>query len=633
MRRNPRHRTAAKVGTWLTIGVLASSMPMFAGAAAAQPDCSITLQSMVDDASPGEVISVPACLYRETVVVDQPVSLIAQPGAEIRSSDIWPADRWEALPNGTWRSFDTLRTMYTRIDHERVCADQQRLCVLPEQVFVNGDPLAQIIDDGTSPTGSQFMVDEERRITVAVDPTPEATTIEVTTRFHWIEGLDNVDDVTISGFTMKHGSRHAQGGGGIKLRITSANWRIENNQMSDTHGDVLQISGRDHTVIDNDIFNGGWVGINGGDPQSCSVSDDPCDDGGHSIVNNRVFNNTIGGFNYRWAGGGMKLIAWEDAVVKGNHVFDNIGPGIWCDIECRNVTIAANCAWGNAGSGIFFEISSGAEIRDNVVFQNGWDYSPWGWGAGILVSGASSADSTYSDAEVYNNTVAWNADGITLVRPGDRNEEHRHTTPQQNFVHDNVIIMDPVINPDDGDTSNYAFAWLQANQTITENVEVNGDIWTPTTINQVMFLPQANNRGANNRYWINPDYSGISFAWENRYTTDQLDSFSATPGESNATTMSDAELSAEIAEHGLPSNRSAADHDCQTAPGDSVVAGDVNCDDVVDDADALLVTQWRVALVSSVSTCPSGDAIMIAACDLSDDGTCDTADALLMAGQ
>lgn len=56
--------------------------------------CLKSLQAIVDAASTRSTLSVPACIYRETVTIDMPLTLVAQPGAEIRGSQVW---------TGCWR--------------------------------------------------------------------------------------------------------------------------------------------------------------------------------------------------------------------------------------------------------------------------------------------------------------------------------------------------------------------------------------------------------------------------------------------------------------------------------------------------------------------------------------------------
>ena len=83
-------------------------------------------------------------------------------------------------------------------------------------------------------------------------------------------------------------------------------------------------------------------------------------------------------------------------------MYDNIGPGLWCDIGCRSVLYEKNVVEGNHDAGIFHEISFDAVIRDNVADTMALDRT-WFWGADILISAS-------QDVEVTGNTLT--------VRPG-----------------------------------------------------------------------------------------------------------------------------------------------------------------------------------------------------------------------
>ncbi|MEX2426103.1 MAG: hypothetical protein WD401_04990, partial [Thermomicrobiaceae bacterium] len=48
-----------------------------------------SIQQMVDNAGSGATVRVPAGIYRETVTINKPITLIGEPGAEIRGSDVW----------------------------------------------------------------------------------------------------------------------------------------------------------------------------------------------------------------------------------------------------------------------------------------------------------------------------------------------------------------------------------------------------------------------------------------------------------------------------------------------------------------------------------------------------------------
>jgi hypothetical protein len=52
------------------------------------------LQSLIDAAPADSTLLVPACVFRETVSIDRPLTLQGQPGSEIRGSDVWSS--WHA---------------------------------------------------------------------------------------------------------------------------------------------------------------------------------------------------------------------------------------------------------------------------------------------------------------------------------------------------------------------------------------------------------------------------------------------------------------------------------------------------------------------------------------------------------
>ena len=92
------------------------------------------------------------------------------------------------------------------------------------------------------------------------------------------------------------------------------------------------------------------------------------------IEGNRIWSNNIYGFDPGWEAGGVKIAESDGVTFRGNHVHDNNGPGLWCDIDCRNVVYEDNLVENNQDIGIFHEISFNAVIRKNVVRHNGqWE--------------------------------------------------------------------------------------------------------------------------------------------------------------------------------------------------------------------------------------------------------------------
>ena len=152
------------------------------------------------------------------------------------------------------------------------------------------------------------------------------------------------------------------------------------------------------------------------------------------IDNNAIWANNTRGFNFKWEAGGVKIGLSDGVVMHNNYVYDNVGPGLWCDIECRNVTYEGNVVERNHDAGIFHEISFKATIRDNAVSHNGIDDRSWFWGADILIAAS-------QDVQVYRNvvTVSPGGCGIVLIDQGRVRKDGEKYKTRNNMVHDNKM--------------------------------------------------------------------------------------------------------------------------------------------------------------------------------------------------
>jgi parallel beta-helix repeat protein len=151
--------------------------------------------------------------------------------------------------------------------------------------------------------------------------------------------------------------------------------------------------------------------------------------------NEIAFNNFRGAVRVGFGAGGTKFVRTRELVVRGNHVHDNQGNGIWMDIENVSAVVEDNRVENNSGNGIMFEISYGAVIRNNYVAGNGFTNPRWLYGAGIFVSSS-------SDVEIYGNTVENNARGITAVVQNRGFGSMGRYEVRNLYVHDNFITMD-----------------------------------------------------------------------------------------------------------------------------------------------------------------------------------------------
>jgi parallel beta-helix repeat protein len=149
--------------------------------------------------------------------------------------------------------------------------------------------------------------------------------------------------------------------------------------------------------------------------------------------NEIAFNNTAQ-FDPRWEAGGAKFIGSLGMQIRNNYVHDNDGPGLWGDIDNRNMLFENNTCEDNGWSGIYYEVSYGATIRGNVVRRNGGAFPDWIWGAGILVSAS-------SNVEVTGNVLEDNYDGIGGVQQARGAGQYGPYELNNFWVHDNVVTM------------------------------------------------------------------------------------------------------------------------------------------------------------------------------------------------
>lgn len=466
----------------------------------AKPTCGESLQSLVDAAAPRAVVEAPGgCVYRETVTIDTPLTLRGDPEAEIRGSEVWTG--W-AKSGPYW-----VKGSLPDLSAHGQCEEGSSRCLWPEQVFFDSRPLSQVASD---PESGQFAVDGRRNIVLADDPTGH--TVEVTVRQQWIVGESA--SVTIEGFTMRHAGNDSQRSGALSNRGHS-DWTIQDNALSDAHGAVVSLTnGSNLELINNDISRGGQLGVHSAR-------------GDLLMRNNRVHHNNTEGFDAGWEAGGAKTSTMVSLTADGNEVFGNEGPGFWCDEGCRNAIYSNNHVHHNQRMGVLFEIGSGAEISGNALWENGWGFSAWGWGAGIVSSSS-------RDVEIHDNTLAWNADGISVISAdrdvGENGTAYDHVTGV--YVHDNRMVLKKL----NQEPHEYSLAWL--------------DQKTRKTVTRA----GSGNAGTDNRYWYGgPEGSHDRYSWGTDHFA-KLSSFNATLGEERGRYLSDVEKEDALSSAGIPAS-------------------------------------------------------------------------------
>lgn len=488
---------------------------------AAAATCSDSLQAKIDAARPGDTVIAEGCIYREHIEIDKPISIVGEPGAEIRGSDIWSG--WKKREDRRWVSTRTLPAFPETMD-QIVCMPNTDRCHWPEQVFVDGNALTQV-GSASAVRSGEFFVSRQRKVILKDDPRQKL--VEVTVRREWIVGTtSSASDVTIGNVDMRHAANSGRTGALLNRPCQTcyldagANWTVENSTLSDAHGGNVSLKGgvRGHAILDNRILRGGQIGIHG------------AGDGSVIRGNEIAFNNTeqfcyeVRCGTHRGIGetGGAKFSSNVDyTTFDSNVIHDNYGHGVHYDGDCSNNTISNNRVHDNARKGIHYELCHSGEIFGNIVYNNGWATTTGVRGSGIVLQNSSST-------EVYDNTVAWNAEGIVVLAP-DR-EGTAYDLVHDVQVHDNTILAS---NGPTAESNILGLAWIQG--------------WTNT-----LFDPANNNWGANNKYWYTtPESSLERFRWGNK-SISKLADFNATLGEENGLYLTPEEKDAVVTASGIP---------------------------------------------------------------------------------
>ncbi|WP_162559773.1 right-handed parallel beta-helix repeat-containing protein [Methylobacterium radiodurans] len=289
------------------------------------------------------------------------------------------------------------------------------LCLQPLALFRDGTPLRRVAARTDLGPGRYLVEAAQGRVILADDPAGHV--IEAASARFAFRG--RAPNVRIRGLLVEKYDSPAQEGA---IEGQGPGWRVERSELRYNSGaGVGVISGG--AVRDCAIHHNGQLGATAG---------------GTDILfeNNRIFANNTAGFDPAWEAGGVKITASRAVVLRGNRVERNGGPGLWCDIDCRDVLFEGNHAEGNLGPGIFYEISYAAVIRRNTLRLNGDPAATWFWDADIQV--AASEDVEVSDNDI---TVRPGGHAVVLVDQARARAQGGLYRTAGNRVHDNRFVF------------------------------------------------------------------------------------------------------------------------------------------------------------------------------------------------
>lgn len=406
------------LGAVLLVSVLGASEVARAGvddsrcpsnAIAIEPGNSI--QAMADRAGVGAVFCLKNGIHRAQAIRPLPKQKFYGEGQTIlNGSRVLTGFRRE-------ESYWILNIQLHRSRKHGECLPSAPICDQPEALFVDDRPLNRLPSKTGLASGKFFIDYAGGKIYLGDDPTNRKVELAVAS----FAFESTADDVLISNITVEKFASAAQKGA-IHSR-EGTGWIIEKCEARLNSGAGLSV-GTGSLVRNCDIHHNGQIGIEGNGNNI-------------RIENNRIWSNNIYGFDATWEAGGVKIALSDGVTFRGNHVSDNDGPGLWCDIDCRNVLYEENLVENNQDVGIFHEISFKAVIRNNVLRRNGLGNRGWFWGADILIS--ASEDVVVSDNTV---TTAPGRCGIVLIDQGRRNSSGKLYKTRNNTIRANEMTFE-----------------------------------------------------------------------------------------------------------------------------------------------------------------------------------------------
>jgi len=352
---------------------------------------------------PGDTMLVHGGVYRELVTVDRggtpdkPITIRAAEGESVILTGADQLTEW-SLIQGTDRIYSTPwphKFVAWNKSYTHPNDDYHRLIGRCEQVFINGYPLAHVLEREKLTRGTFFVDVDAQRLYVQPannqEITNNKTLVEASAREQILRVKGNY--VIVKGIRFRYAANHAQQGA---VQFSGDHISVEDCTFEYTNASGATFAGKEIVVSNCTFQHNGQLGFGANRAH------------GLRMTGCTVRNNNTKGFDRGWEAGGDKICLTRGAVLENSIFTDNRGNGIWFDIgnedcEVRNCLIA-----NNENAGIFYEISYGLHAHDNVIIGNGLAFTPGAWGAAAGISLSSSPSCTIERNLILGNKEGFN---------------------------------------------------------------------------------------------------------------------------------------------------------------------------------------------------------------------------------
>ncbi len=232
-----------------------------------------------------------------------------------------------------------------------------------EMVFVNGNPLTQVMSYRDLQQGTFFMDDSAGTLYVspAAGVNIWSATVEVATRPQTLS-VSNRSNVVLRGLVFRHAascinanSANIYGSYNVLIDSVQAMW---NNWAG------IGVYSSSNLTIQNSVssYNGG-LGFMASRIQNALYNSNESD-----------YNNWRGaaGGLFDWGMGGTKLMFTRNTMVQNHYSYRNLAQGLWFDTDNENGTVNNVMLSGNVMSGLQVEANEGPiNISNSVICANG----------------------------------------------------------------------------------------------------------------------------------------------------------------------------------------------------------------------------------------------------------------------
>jgi len=428
---------------------------------------------------PGDTVIIHSGVYRESVVIeksgkaDKPITFQAAAGAVVIMTGADRISEWikEPSEDHIYRTPWSHEFIKWNRTHTHPDDDYHRLIGRCEQVFVNGYALRQVLERDKLTRGTFYVDLEGERLYVwsydNQDVSSRKVKVEASARDTILTVKGNY--IVIKGIRFRYAANRAQHGA---VEFSGNNLTVEDCIFEYTNASGAAFRG-DNIIVRRCTFrHNGQLGFGASRAHRLRMTE--C----------TVRNNNIKGFNRGWEAGGNKICLSRGVVLENSTFVENRGDGIWFDIGNEDC-IVRNCFIAfNEDAGIFYEISYGLHVHDNVIVGNGLADTSGAWGANAGISISSSPDCL-----IERNLLVGNKEGFSF-REQNRSTpriDNRKSVPIWN--HDNIIRNNIIaLNRDaqtwgwfdiadnrhwpagDGDAGDHGLSLEKLNLTLTDNL-------------------------------------------------------------------------------------------------------------------------------------------------------------------